>query len=61
MPQVLAKPSYSFAPSISSPPPPIRWGQEATLQLHDSTEVMDAYHSPKQSTRATRTGRENGT
>ena len=61
MPPVLAKPSHSFAPSVSSPPPPIRWGQDTTLQLHDSTEVTGAYQSPKQGIRATKIGRENGT
>ena len=61
MPPVLRKLVYSFAPSICLPPPPVRWGQDMSLLLHNSTEAFGAYPCPKFSTCTMKIGRENGT
>ena len=61
MPPVLRKLVYSFAPSISLPPPPVRWGQDMSLLLHNSKEAFGAYPCPKFSTCTMKIGRENGT
>ena len=61
MPPVLRKLVYSFAPSISLPPPPVRWGQDMSLLLHNSTEAFGAYPCPKFGTCTMQIGRENGT